>query len=177
VCSSDLNLLAGSLFEIALASDRIYHLIDTEDELAKANFILSKMNFGPLPMGNGLTRLESRFYGDTSSLEKVEEAIEESIDGDLALRLGLVTFAPDDIDYEDEVRLCLEERASFNPDALTGMEANYRFVGPETMETKIFSRLSAWQNWIFYRPNASGEEGALRRYGSGLRGNFNRERI
>ncbi|MDA8026101.1 MAG: 2,3-epoxybenzoyl-CoA dihydrolase [Actinomycetota bacterium] len=171
------NLLAGSLFEVALASDRIYHLIDTEDELANANFMLTKMNFGPLPMGNGLTRLESRFYGDTSSLEKVEEAIEESIDGDLALRLGLVTFAPDDIDYEDEVRLCLEERASFNPDALTGMEANYRFVGPETMETKIFSRLSAWQNWIFYRPNASGEEGALRRYGSGLRGNFNKERI
>jgi benzoyl-CoA-dihydrodiol lyase len=171
------NLLAGSLFEVALASDRIYHLIDTEDELANANFMLSKMNFGTLPMGNGLTRLESRFYGDTFSLEKVEEAIEESIDGDLALRLGLVTFAPDDIDYEDEVRLCLEERASFNPDALTGMEANYRFVGPETMETKIFSRLSAWQNWIFYRPNASGEEGALRRYGSGLRGNFNKERI
>ncbi|MDA8196119.1 MAG: 2,3-epoxybenzoyl-CoA dihydrolase [Actinomycetota bacterium] len=171
------NLLSGSLFEIALASDRIYQLIDSEDDSSESHFMLSKMNFGPLPMGNGLTRLESRFYGDVTSIEKVEEMIGKLIDGDLALSLGLVTFAPDDIDYDDEVRLCLEERASFNPDALTGMEANYRFVGPETLETKIFSRLSAWQNWIFYRPNASGEEGALRRYGSGLRGNFNRERI
>lgn len=171
------NLLSGSLFEIALSSDRIYHLIDTEDETSTPSFALSKMNLGPLPMGNGLTRLESRFFGDVTSLEKVQEAISKVIDGDLALSLGLVTFAPDDIDYEDEVRLCLEERAAFNPDALTGMEANNRFVGPETMETKIFARLSAWQNWIFYRPNASGEEGALRRYGSGIRGNFNKERI
>ena len=171
------NLLSGSLYEVALASDRIYHLIDTQDDEANASFTLSKMNFGPLPMGNGLTRLESRFYGDVASLEAVEDAIYETLDGERALELGLVTFSPDDIDYEDEVRLCLEERASFNPDALTGMEANYRFVGPETLETKIFARLSAWQNWIFYRPNASGEEGALRRYGSGLRGNFNRERI
>jgi benzoyl-CoA-dihydrodiol lyase len=126
-------------------------------------------------MGNGLTRLQARFFGDAESLEKAERA--GALGGEEAENLGLVTFAPDDIDWDDEVRIAIEERASFSPDALTGLEANYRFVGPETIETKIFGRLTAWQNWIFYRPNASGPEGALRRFGTGRRAEFDRKRV
>ena len=128
-------------------------------------------------MGNGLTRLQTRFLGDDAALAEVEKTAGEPHEAEDAERLGLVTFAPDDIDWDDEVRITVEERASFSPDALTGLEANYRFAGPETMETKIFGRLSAWQNWIFYRPNASGPDGALRKFGTGERATFDRSRV
>jgi benzoyl-CoA-dihydrodiol lyase len=135
------------------------------------------MNLGPLPMGNGLTRLQSRFWGDATALSTVEEEAGDRLDAGAALKLGLVTFAPDDLDWADEVRIAVEERASFSPDALSGMEANHRFVGPETTETKIFGRLSVWQNWIFNRPNAAGPDGALRAYGTGHRAGFDRKRV
>ena len=135
------------------------------------------MNTGPLPMGNGLTRLQTRYLGDEAGLAAVEKRAGEPLEAGDAERLGLVTFAPDDIDWDEEVRIATEERASFSPDALTGLEANYRFAGPETMETKIFGRLTAWQNWIFCRPNASGPDGALRRYGTGQRADFDRKRV
>jgi benzoyl-CoA-dihydrodiol lyase len=135
------------------------------------------MNLGPLPMGNGLTRLATRFLGDADGLAAVEKAAGSPLEATDAEKLGLVTFAPDDIDWEEEVRIAVEERASFSPDALTGLEANYRFAGPETVETKIFGRLTAWQNWIFYRPNASGPDGALRAYGTGKRADFDRKRV
>jgi benzoyl-CoA-dihydrodiol lyase len=128
-------------------------------------------------MGNGLTRLATRFIGQEAHLELLRSRIGADLDADAALELGLVSFAPDDIDWEDEVRIALEERAAFSPDALTAMEASLRFAGPETMETKIFARLSAWQNWIFQRPNAVGAEGALKRYGSGQRASFDRRRV
>jgi benzoyl-CoA-dihydrodiol lyase len=128
-------------------------------------------------MGNGLSRLANRFYGEPESLVAAAGLIGETLDADAAEARGLVTFAYDDIDWNDEVRLILEERASFSPDALTGLEANLRFVGPETMETRIFGRLTAWQNWIFQRPNAVGEAGSLKRYGSGVRPDFNTERV
>jgi benzoyl-CoA-dihydrodiol lyase len=128
-------------------------------------------------MSNGLTRLQSRFWGRDDELEAVRSTLGKHLVAEEASKLGLVTFTPDDIDWEDEIRLCLEERASFSPDALTGLEANYRFVGPETMETKIFGRLTAWQNWIFQRPNASGSDGALRRYGTGSRPSYDRKRV
>jgi benzoyl-CoA-dihydrodiol lyase len=162
------SCFAGSLFELALAADRSYQLNDDDTTIT-----VGPMNLGPLPMGNGLTRLESRFWGDAASLANVEGTCR----GDEAEAKGLVTFAPDDIDWDDEVRIAIEERASFSPDALSGLEANYRFVGPETIETKIFGRLTAWQNWIFYRPNASGPEGALRRFGTGQRAEFDRKRV
>ena len=128
-------------------------------------------------MANGLTRLQTRFFGDPDGLSAMVNRTAELLEAAEAEELGLVTFAPDDIDWEEEVRIAIEERASFSPDALTGMEANYRFAGPETMETKIFARLSAWQNWIFYRPNASGPDGALRAYGTGKRPAFDRKRV
>ena len=139
--------------------------------------MLAEVNFGAYPMSNGLSRLASRFLADPSDLDKAKAEIGKTLDAQAAEVLGLVTFALDDIDWEDEIRLCLEERASFSPDALTGLEANYRFVGPETLETKIFGRLTAWQNWIFQRPNASGPDGALRRYGSGSRPSYDRKRV
>ena len=134
-------------------------------------------NFGALPMGNGLSRLASRYYGNGAGLAAVTAEAGQPLDAEAAADLGLVTFAPDDIDWADEIRLATEERASFSPDALTGLEANYRFAGPETMETKIFGRLTAWQNWIFNRPNAAGPDGALRRYGTGQRADFDRKRV
>ncbi len=134
-------------------------------------------NLGALPMGNGLSRLASRFYGNDADLAAVTAQAGKPLDAEAAEELGLVTFAPDDIDWADEIRLATEERASFSPDALTGLEANYRFAGPETMETKIFGRLTAWQNWIFNRPNAAGPDGALRRYGTGQRADFDRKRV
>jgi benzoyl-CoA-dihydrodiol lyase len=157
------SCFAGSLFELALAADRSYMLAANDGP----KVTLSAMNDGPLPMSNGLSRLDTRFLAG-----KPEIAHDEPQDADAALEAGLVTFAPDEIDWEDEVRLALEERASISPDALTGMEANLRFAGPETMETKIFGRLSAWQNWIFQRPNAVGEKGALTLYGKPERARF-----
>jgi benzoyl-CoA-dihydrodiol lyase len=142
-----------------------------------ATITVGPMNLGPLPMGNGLTRLQTRFYGDADGLAAAERCAGELLDAEQAEALGLVTFAPDDIDWAEEVRIATEERASFSPDALTGLEANYRFTGPETLETKIFGRLTAWQNWIFNRPNASGPDGALRRFGTGRRAEFDRNRV
>ena len=162
------SCFAGTLFELLLACDRSYMLDDPD----RPNSVqVSEMNAGPYPMANGLTRLATHFLGEP---EKVREvfAARQPFDAPKALKAGLVTFAPDDIDWEDEVRLAIEERSSLSPDALTGMEANLRFAGPETMETKIFGRLSAWQNWIFQRPNAIGERGALTSYGKPQRPEF-----
>ncbi|MER6817542.1 2,3-epoxybenzoyl-CoA dihydrolase [Spirillospora sp. NPDC000708] len=175
------SCFAGSLLELALAADRSYHLEgvfeDVDPDAEPATIAVDAMNLGPLPMGNGLTRLETRFLGDDEGLAAVRDAAAKPLDAGDAERLGLVTFAPDDIDWDEEVRIAVEERAGFSPDALTGMEANHRFPGPETLETKIFGRLTAWQNWIFNRPNASGPDGALRRYGTGRRADFDRKRV
>ena len=162
------NAFAGTLFELALAADRSY-MLDDPDQPNSVQ--LSAMNAGLLPMSNGLTRLQARFYG---APEKAEEALAHDgpFDSAEALEAGLVTSAPDEIDWDDEVRLAVESRAALSPDALTGMEANLRFVGPETMETKIFGRLTAWQNWIFQRPNAVGPKGALTSYGTSERAEF-----
>jgi benzoyl-CoA-dihydrodiol lyase len=138
---------------------------------------LSALNFGAYPMGNGLTRLATRFLGEPDSVERARALVGETLDAGAAEALGLVTASFDETDWDDEVRLLLEERASFSPDALTGLEANLRFAGPETMETRIFGRLTAWQNWIFQRPNAAGEAGSLKRYGTGVRPDFNPERV
>src|SRR5436309_14988085 len=139
--------------------------------------MLSSMNFGAYPMVSGQSRLARRFYDEAQPLQAAREAVGQALDADAAFVLGLVTDAPDDIDWADEIRIALEGRAALSPDALTGMEANHRFVGPETIETKIFGRLTAWQNWIFTRPNASGPEGALRRYGTGQKAVFDRKRV
>jgi benzoyl-CoA-dihydrodiol lyase len=176
------SCFAGALLELALACDRQYMLDGTLDDEAseqgdEAQIVLSASNVGTFPMANGLSRLGSRFYGDEDYLAKLRQETGRRILAVEALELGLVTDAPDDIDWDDEIRIMLEERASLSPDALTGMEANHRFVGPETMESRIFSRLTAWQNWIFVRPNASGENGALRRYGTGKRADFDRRRV
>ncbi len=175
------SCFAGSLLELALAADRSYQLAGVFTEIdpgaVAAAITVGPMNLGPLPMGNGLTRLATRFLGDDKALAAARDAAGQPLAAEDAARLGLVTFAPDDLDWDDEVRIVLEERAGFSPDALTGLEANYRFAGPETMETKIFGRLTAWQNWIFNRPNASGPDGALRRYGTGLRPRFDRKRV
>ena len=175
------SCFAGSLLELALAADRSYQLFgvfeDVDPNAEPAAITVAAMNQGPLPMGNGLTRLATRFFGDEDALAALGARVGEPLLAEDAERLGLVTFAPDDIDWADEVRIAIEERASFSPDALTGLEANYRFVGPETIETKIFGRLSAWQNWIFYRPNASGPDGALRKFGTGQRADFDRKRV
>jgi benzoyl-CoA-dihydrodiol lyase len=168
----------GLFFELALAADRSYMLqgLDEGDEERPATISLGALNFGPLPMSNGLTRLQSRFLGEPESVEELRKRIGDELRAETAEQLGLVTFAPDSIDWEDEVRLAIAERAAFSPDALTGMEASLRFTGPETLESKIFARLSAWQNWVFQRPNATGEKGALKLYGSGRRPDFDRRR-
>jgi benzoyl-CoA-dihydrodiol lyase len=166
------SCFAGTLFELALASDRSYMLDDPD---AANTIALSAMNGGPLKMSNGLTRLETRFLANPEQVEKVLER-GEPFDSQAALDAGLVSFAPDELDWDDEVRLAVESRAALSPDALTGMEANLRFAGPETMETKIFGRLTAWQNWIFIRPNAVGEKGALTAYGSQSRPEFDYNR-
>jgi benzoyl-CoA-dihydrodiol lyase len=175
------SCFAGSLLELALAADRSYQLSgvfeDVDPDAEPATVVLAGMNLGPLPMGNGLTRVQSRCYGDDAGLAGATARAGEPLDAATAAALGLVTFAPDDIDWAEEVRIAVEERVSFNPDALTGLEANYRFVGPETMETKIFGRLAAWQNWIFHRPNAAGPDGALGRFGTGQRADFDRKRV
>jgi benzoyl-CoA-dihydrodiol lyase len=175
------SCFAGSLLELALAADRSFQLAgvfeEVEPDADPATITVGPMNRGPLPMSNGLTRLQARYLGDDQGLAEVEKRAGDALAAEDAEELGLVTFAPDDIDWDEEVRIAIEERASFSPDALTGLEANYRFAGPETMETKIFGRLTAWQNWIFIRPNASGPDGALRRYGTGQRADFDRKRV
>jgi benzoyl-CoA-dihydrodiol lyase len=173
------SCFAGTLAELVFAADRSYMLIGQKqgDNRAPPAIELSAMNFGPYPMSHGLTRLQSRFQADPSDVERAQAAIGKALDAEEAEALGLVTFALDDIDWDDEIRVFFEERTSFSPDGLTGMEANLRFVGPETMESKIFSRLTAWQNWIFQRPNAVGENGALRRYGTGQKAQFDMTRV
>jgi benzoyl-CoA-dihydrodiol lyase len=173
------SCFAGTLAELAFAADRSYMLIGRfeGDNRPPATLTLSAASFGPYPMSNSLTRLQTRFLGTPESVEAAKAAIGKALDAEEAEELGLVTFALDDIDWEDEVRVFLEERASFSPDALTGMEANLRFGGPETMESKIFARLTVWQNWIFQRPNAVGPEGALRRYGTGQKAAFDMTRV
>jgi len=173
------SCFAGTLLELVLIADRSYMLDGPLEgsNLPDATVTLTGMNFGPYPMGNGLTRLETRLLGEPDRVTDAKKEIGAALDAQAADDLGLVTFIPDDIDWEDEVRIAIEERASFSPDGLIGMEANLRFAGPETMETKIFGRLSAWQNWIFQRPNAAGEQGALKRYGTGQRSQFDRKRV
>ena len=173
------SCFVGTLLELALASDQVFMLEGDFEEQPEqfAKIALTRQNFGAYPMVNGLTRLESRFINDQKHVDHLASLTGEKLEAQQADELGLVTFTPDDIDWEDEIRLVLESRASFSPDALTGMEANLRFVGPETMESKIFSRLSAWQNWIFQRPNAVGDKGALVLYGSGERPSYNKQRV
>ena len=175
------SCFAGSLLELALAADRSFQLAgvfeDADPETEPAMITLGDINAGPLTMCNGLTRLQTRFWGDEAGYEAAGKRRGAALEAEDAADLGLITFAPDDIDWDDEIRIATEERASFSPDALTGLEANYRFAGPETMETKIFGRLSAWQNWIFNRPSASGPDGALRRFGTGQRAVFDRKRV
>ncbi|MFX4285546.1 2,3-epoxybenzoyl-CoA dihydrolase [Janibacter sp. G349] len=175
------SAFVGTLLELALAADRQYMLEgvfeDVDPDADPATVRITDANRGRYPMGNGLTRLESRFYGRDEDLEAALATAGTDLDAAAADAAGLVTVALDDIDFEEELRIVLEERAALSPDALTGMEANHRFVGPETVETKIFGRLTAWQNWIFIRPNASGPDGALRRYGSGQKGDYNLERV
>jgi benzoyl-CoA-dihydrodiol lyase len=172
------SCFVGTLLELALAADRSYMLDGSRegDDGSPAAVRLTEANFGAYPMVNGLTRLQSRFLGEPARVEEVRGRAGEDLDARAAQAAGLVTFAPDDIDWDDEVRIAMEERAALSPDALTGMEASLRFGGPETLESKIFARLSAWQNWIFQRPNAVGERGALRVYGTGQRGEFDRRR-
>jgi benzoyl-CoA-dihydrodiol lyase len=173
------SCFAGTLLELVLAADRAYMLDGTleDDDRPAPALRLTTMNFGPYPMVNGLTRLASRFLGEPARVDDLKGRLGEDLDARAAADAGLVTFTPDDIDWEDEVRIALEERAAFSPDALTGMEASLRFGGPETMESKIFARLTAWQNWIFQRPNAVGPNGALQVYGTGQRGEFDRRRV
>jgi benzoyl-CoA-dihydrodiol lyase len=172
------SCFTGTLLEVALAADRSYMLdgVFEGSNLPAATVRLTDMNFGPYPMGNGLTRLSTRFLNDPRHVDALKDQAREPLDAAAADEAGLVTFTPDDIDWEDEVRLAVEERAGFSPDGLIGMEANLRFPGPETMETKIFARLSAWQNWIFQRPNATGPEGALKLYGTGKQSKYDRKR-
>jgi len=173
------SCFVGTLAELVFAADRSYMLIGSRqgDNRPPPTIELTAMNFGAYPMSHGLTRLQSRFQAQPSDLERAQARIGEALDAEEAEALGLVTFALDDIDWDDEIRVFFEERTSFSPDGLTGMEANLRFVGPETMESKIFSRLTAWQNWIFQRPNAVGEDGALRRYGTGQKAHFDTTRV
>lgn len=173
------SCFTGTLAEIVFACDRSFMLTGTEkgDNRAAATMALSPLNFDAYPMSNGLTRLATRFLGEPESLEAARATIGSTLDAEACEEAGLVTIAYDTIDYDDEVRIFLEERASFSADGLTGLEANLRFAGPETMETKVFGRLTAWQNWIFQRPNAIGPDGALKRYGSGVKADFDPERV
>ncbi len=173
------SCFVGTLAELVFAADRSYMLIGSRqgDNRPPPSIELTAMNFGPYPMSHGLTRLQSRFQADPTDVDRAQARIGGTIEAEAAEELGLVTFALDDIDWDDEIRVFFEERASFSPDSLTGLEANLRFAGPETMESKIFARLTAWQNWIFQRPNAVGEEGALRRYGTGVKARFDMTRV
>ena len=173
------SCFGGFLADLTLAADRSYMLIGTwgGDGGHEARVVFSPSNIVGFPMSNGLSRLATRFWGNDQGLASAQAAVGEILDAEAAMAAGLVTDAMDDIDWDDELRILVEERASFSPDGLTGLEANLRFPGPETMETKIFGRLTAWQNWVFQRPNASGEEGALRRYGTGIRPNYDTRRV
>ncbi len=173
------SCFAGTLAELLFASDRALMLIGRRegDNRPPAAIVLGEANFGAYPMGNGLTRLETRFLGEPRSVDRAKEKIGAPVEGEEAAELGLITVAYENFDWDDELRVMIEERVSFSPDALTGLEANVRFAGPETMETKIFGRLTAWQNWIFQRPNSVGEQGALKLYGSGVTPTFDRERV
>ena len=173
------SCFAGTLAEVVFACDRAIMLAGRfeGDDRPPATLAPGPLNFGAYPMGNGLSRLATRFLGEPESLGRAEARAGEALEAETCEDLGLVTFVYDDLDWEDEIRIFLEERASFSPDALTGLEANLRCAGPETMETKIFGRLTAWQNWIFQRPNAVGEDGALRRYGSGRKPAFDPKRV
>ena len=171
------SCFAGILFELALAADRIYmlSLLDGDDNAPAIT--LDETNFGMFPAVNHQSRMETRFHGDETILKRVRQEIGNALVANTAAELGLVTATPDDLDWDDEIRLALEERASLSPDALTAMEANLRFPGAETLETKVFGRLSAWQNWVFYRPNSTGEQGALKLFGTGSKPGFNWERV
>lgn len=173
------SCFTGILAELLFSVDRTYMMEDEfeGDNRPLATVTLTDANFGPFPMGNDLTRLQTRFLGEPEAVTTAKGRTGEALEASDADELGLVTMILDDIDWDDEIRIFMEERASFSPDAMTGMEANLRFAGPETMETRIFGRLTAWQNWIFNRPNAVGETGALQRYGTGVRGDFNKERV
>ncbi len=173
------SCFTGTLMELALAADRSYMLdgVFEGDNRPAAAIRPTDINFGPLPMANGLTRLETRFLDEPEKVDGVRAEKGHDLDAAAAEKLGLVTFVPDDMDWEDEVRMAIEARTSLSSDALTGMEASLRFAGPETLETKIFGRLSAWQNWIFQRPNAVGEGGALKLFGSGKRAAFDVKRV
>ncbi|MEP7183610.1 MAG: 2,3-epoxybenzoyl-CoA dihydrolase [Betaproteobacteria bacterium] len=171
------SCFAGTLLELALAADRSYMLALPDDAERAPKIVLSAMNFGPYPMVNGRTRIDARFYGEAAPIDAAKAAIGRALDANSAVALGLVTTAPDDLDWGDEIRIAIEERASLSPDALTGMEANLRFGPGETMETRVFGRLSAWQNWIFIRPNATGESGALKIFGTGNKARFDRNRV
>jgi benzoyl-CoA-dihydrodiol lyase len=171
------SCFAGTLLEVALAADRSYMLALPDDADKAPKIAVSELNFGTYPMVTGESRIGRRFYGDEAAIAAVRESKGKQLDADQAMELGLITFNPDDIDWADETRMVVEERASMSPDALTGMEANLRFNGKETMETRIFGRLTAWQNWIFIRPNAVGELGALKVYGSGNKAKFDLNRV
>lgn len=171
------SAFAGTLAELALGADRSFMLDDQEEPANSPVMVLHDVNFGAFVMNNGLSRIQERFMEDSDAIKAVEAKKGEKIGPEDALKLGLVTFTPDDLDWEDEIRIALEERAALSPDALTGMEASLRFGGPETMHTKIFGRLTAWQNWVFSRPNAVGDEGALKIFGTGSKANFDWERI
>jgi len=173
------SCFAGFLAEILFASDRSYMMEDEfeDDDRPEAKLLLTDANFEKYPMSNDISRLQTRFLGEPESVDKAKQAVGDLLNAQAAEELGLVTFIYDDIDWFDEIRVFLEERASFSPDAMTGMESNLRFAGPETMETRIFGRLTAWQNWIFQRPNAVGEDGALQRYGTGKRAEFDKNRV
>jgi benzoyl-CoA-dihydrodiol lyase len=171
------SCFAGTLFELALAADRSFMLLLPEDEPGAPRVVLSHLNFGAYPMVNRLTRIATRFCEEPKPVAAAHALIGDRIPAAVAEELGLVTFTPDDLDWDEEIRIALEERASLSPDALTGLEASLRFTGAETMETRIFGRLSAWQNWIFNRPNAVGETGALKVFGTGSKAKFNWERV
>jgi benzoyl-CoA-dihydrodiol lyase len=171
------SCFSGMFYELALACDRIYMLDLPDSPDAAPALQLSAANFGTYPAVNGLTRLQTRFCEDAGTIAQLQGLSDAPLRADQALGLGLVTVTPDDIDWQDEIRLMLEERTSLSPDAMTGLEASLRFPGKETMETRIFGRLSAWQNWIFIRPNAVGEEGALKLFGTGRKAKFDWKRV
>jgi benzoyl-CoA-dihydrodiol lyase len=171
------SCFAGTFLELALAADRSYMLALPDEPERAPRLVATEVNFGLYPMATDQSRIARRFYEEASALDAVRARAGEALDADAALALGLVTSAPDDIDWADEVRIAIEERAAMSPDALTGLEANLRFNGPETMATRIFGRLTAWQNWIFQRPNAVGDKGALKLYGKGEKPQFDRNRV
>jgi benzoyl-CoA-dihydrodiol lyase len=171
------SCFAGTYLELALACDRQYQLALPDDEAKAPKITVGALNFGTYPMATGESRLGRRFYNEQPALDAVRAKVGQALDADAAAVLGLVTAAPDDIDWADEVRIALEERAAMSPDALTGMEANLRFNGQENMHTRVFGRLTAWQNWIFQRPNAVGNKGALKVYGTGQKAGFDWNRV